>query len=546
MVRPLAPVIRCVFLTTLLACPLLAQEPATGPGDQGGKREPATDSLVLESPATAGDLDSLDLTDTRRAATIPTKLTVLYDIGEKEQNCLLSAVSEDASHALLTILEPKHQFVVFGDAQSKNYDAILDVYVSRTGRHFGFFAQKKKDYYAVVDGKEYGKFLERGDSIYFSPDEDQFIFYGVKPGLFKPSIAIYPDGHERVVDNVLSTGRDYYSRDGNQWAYFYRDGERCVPVINGQDLSHYDMTGAGPVFAEGKPEVAFAGKRNDTVFVVVNGREIGGYSRVKEIVFSPDEAELAYIAQLNYDIYVYRDTARFGPFDDAWHITYGRGGHFAFVARRDSTIVVNSDGVESTIGWDVSWPVYSADGSRMAYVAFMSNDTDTSFASQAAVVDGEVQPAYHFVYFNLRFSPDGRRFAYIAEIDTLRVVAVVDGLVGPEYSRIDGIEFADDGSEYAYQGQIDDTTWCVVRNGVEISRYRDIGPIAYSKDGRHLAYVALTAKGLRLIMDGTPVGEGYSRILPARPRFDSDGNITYYGEQSRRRIHRVTALIGDS
>ena len=148
-------------------------------------------------------------------------------------------------------------------------------------------------------------------------------------------------------------------------------------------------------------------------------------------------------------------------------------------------------------------------------------------AGDAVVVDGVRGPLYPDIdtssrtYFErprrpyIRFSPDGKRFAYIAkQRDGARVV--VDGMAGLLFDAVhwDSTPFSPDGRHVAYLAARDGS-YVAVRDGVVGRKYDAIRRLEFSPDSKHLVYVA-QRDGLEYVVIDGKEGEAATRA-PARP-----------------------------
>lgn len=134
--------------------------------------------------------------------------------------------------------------------------------------------------------------------------------------------------------------------------------------------------------------------------------------------------------------------------------------HFAYIARDGNQVRLVLDG-KPHVACDEILPAslaFSPQGGRLAYTARKHSWRGRDFAGTVAVVvlDGkEGQPCT--AVLEAKFSPDGRRFAYVAQADNYCVL-VVDGatvLKCPgdprrDYAPLGGLEFSPDGRRLAY------------------------------------------------------------------------------------------------
>ncbi len=152
--------------------------------------------------------------------------------------------------------------------------------------------------------------------------------------------------------------------------------------------------------------------------------------------------------------------------------------------------------------------VVSPDGTRLAYVL----DTGRGYR---VVLDGKEQPAFTFIFpKTLKFSPDGKRFAYTVGLNANRkppTAVVIDGKQGPVFDQIrpseDGSNtyFSPDGKRVAYVAERRGQSIAVV-DGVEGKVHPGMlatAGVIWSRDGRRWGAMMMTAqlKGYVIIDD---------------------------------------------
>jgi Tol biopolymer transport system component len=140
-------------------------------------------------------------------------------------------------------------------------------------------------------------------------------------------------------------------------------------------------------------------------------------------------------------------------------------------------------------------------------------------------------PEYDGIMSAPVFSPDGTRLAYIAKVDKKRLV-VVDGVSGPQYDGIGRGDpvFSPDGRRVAYVamnggGQKE----FVVVDGVSGAEYDEIAgnsPV-FSPDGMRFAYIANKGRTQVVVVDRKP-GPEFAAIAGG-PVFHGDGTLEYLG-----------------
>jgi Tol biopolymer transport system component len=248
-------------------------------------------------------------------------------------------------------------------------------------------------------------------------------------------------------------------------------------------------------------------------------------------------------------------------------------------------------------------PVFSADGQRVAYVAWtgekhvepwhlphLDENTISAYYGPGpptitwkdkrtqVVVNGVAGPAYDdIVDGTLAFSPDGARVAYVAQKgkhrlvtvdgvagpefddinkDTLvfsangrrvgyvaqkdkKFVAMVDGVVGPEYDGISGLAFSPEGRRVVYRARQGEKLLAVVE-GVPGPQYDDLGSPVFSADGRRVAYTAKLGGKWLVVVEGK-AGPEYDGLIGGGPTFTANGALEYlaYRDGSLYRVKRI-------
>jgi roadblock/LC7 domain-containing protein len=97
----------------------------------------------------------------------------------------------------------------------------------------------------------------------------------------------------------------------------------------------------------------------------------------------------------------------------------------------------------------------------------------------------------------LTFSPDGKRFAYIATIGK-KQLAVIDGQESNQYDSVTGLKFSPDGSRVAFFAGLGKKQLAVV-DGAEGSQYDSVMRLTFSPDGKYVAYIAALGKKQQVI-----------------------------------------------
>jgi hypothetical protein len=193
----------------------------------------------------------------------------------------------------------------------------------------------------------------------------------------------------------------------------------------------------------------------------------------------------------------------------------GDGQHIAYSGERQKRLFFVVDGQESAPydREDLIAPAFSSDGKHVAYTA-------TRDQKHVLVVDG-VESAIPHPAGPLRlFSPDGRKFAYVAKLAG-REKLVVGGEISHEYDSILSVQFSPDGRRTAcvciLRGKM-----LVLHDGIESREYDSIDPdsLTYSRDSRHLAFIARQREKSYLVANESESGPFDRLLVPKQIVFD--------------------------
>jgi hypothetical protein len=385
--------------------------------------------------------------------------------------------------------DPKGRELFYGE------DAARPREVVRGGKHF-----------VVWDGKEVGPFDERiGTSLHTSRREGGWFvaFEGRRGG---KEVAVV-DGVEGKPYDYVST--IHLSNGGARTLYTARTGEEFVVVVDGKEGTKYrdiEVSYSSPFNADGSRYAYAAARATDPdareYFVVADGKEGKSYDYVSHVGFTPDGAQLLYLA---YDMnrrktFLVRDGEEVAAYDQM-----PDHGSFRF----------------------------SPDGRRM-YFRLRKFEG----GKEAVVVDGRT-----FLYDEIKdveFSPDGRRFVLKGQRGRGWVM-VVDGVEselyeadgGPRgdvgWSRDGRLAFSREGGRVAYVGRRGGKEF-VVLEGAAGPSYDAVANLDFTPDGRHVAYTARRRGKSLLVVDGVESRE-YDAFVPAREH-ERDGSLNVEGSGS--------------
>jgi Tol biopolymer transport system component len=301
-----------------------------------------------------------------------------------------------------TISKPVHFITRYG-AELKAFDGVLPPVISPSGNRIAYGAKRGESWFYVVDEKEEVPF-ERVGYGYFSKDGKHFAYEAQR-------------GDLRFV--VIDGRQDGPFGDAGLWDFspdfdIYTAGAEGKKffVWHGQKQKAYESIGEPVLSPDGK-KLAYAARNGEKNLVVVNGEEGKAYQAVETPVFSLDGNQMAYLASEN-------------------------GVH---------SFPVKNGKEENKQGYLVlpgGW--FSPDGKQFAFAALT-----TDAQKQFIVLDGKSQGEFQTVSFPF-WSSDGSRFAYIATRDDKQFL-VINGREGERYAEIYSVPsptFTDDGTWVIY------------------------------------------------------------------------------------------------
>jgi hypothetical protein len=361
--------------------------------------------------------------------------------------------------------EANGKMLVIADGRrGKEFDEVLEHFVSSAGGGFAYVARTEKQHYLVAGDREYGPFEQvHGPATTFSPDGSRLCFVARAEGTWR----VYLDGQA------------------------LREG------------------GAGPAaFSPDGQHVAFAVGVDKDFAVVRDGTQEDAWVGLSDLRFSPDGKRLAYRANDGTRWFLIVDGKVLWPavWEAAGEPAFSPDGkHVACVG----TVKVGDTPARQTVVLDGklgkeydgigAWSLRYLPNGRLVYVA-------TAAGRSRVVVDKKEHDAHDEVAApSIALSPDGKRVTYAAH-DGGEWFVVSNGKAGKRYKQLGAgpVAFASDGKHAAYKAMLADDRWVIVLDGKEFGPYdAALAPrLAFSPDGRHLAWFAEQGGNRRLFVDG--------------------------------------------
>lgn len=399
-------------------------------------------------------------------------------------------VNDDGSHVgYIRKQGQKEQFVLDGTGEPR-HDSVEtgNLYKNMLffggGEHYAYVAEDGESKCVVVDGQNdanYGSI----DSFqfYLSPIERLWSYQAdsakyiprwiVTNGKQVFELGVFPKSGEVLLTGGHSLFIDL--KDDASYAVFDGKYSNAYHVVNSESLTLH------PSGAHG---YAIYKKSGDHHFVV-NGRESAIYLALWErsLKFSADGKHYIFSVQIRKKggegVVVIDGQEHSVPGAGPNTILSADGEHWACIASTKQGKVVVLDGETVASGYDELLDY----GGRITFgphgaFAFAAKKDKRSFV----VLAGAEQPSFHEVS-GLRFSPDGDRLAYVAELaEKGPECVVVDGKPGKSYDRVSGgtINFGLDGECLSYIVKVgtddkNDAGFLVI-DGEERTKYDRIAP----------------------------------------------------------------------
>jgi len=384
------------------------------------------------------------------------------------------------------------------------------------------FAADKQSFWVSPDGRHVASLTEKGISIDGRAKEYE---YGVRPETFSFS----PDSQ-----HTAYAARIPHHGVGEVLVFDEQPGEK-----------NYSHIGGGPVFSPDSKHLGFIGRLRASSFdqvPVIDGREGEPAENFNwEVAFTPDSQRMVYAVEID-DEYVIREDSvdgsqpriehRHGPAMLHQNFFYGPQGQLGYIAKAGGKQLIVYNGKEDPNRFEEiirGTLVLSDDGQHYAYLA-----EPQSFRN-VAVYDGKPGKIYKdIVEGSLAISPDGSRWGYAVE-DFRDYYIVLDGKEGKRYQGITGPVYSPDSKRVGYLAAANGKVFSVV-DGVEGKAYDDRGRPVFSPDGKSAAYWAESG-GKRFVVAGGVAQKSYDDV--GSPRFSADGSRLVYLAQQGEKWHVV-------
>jgi len=424
---------------------------------------------------------------------------------------------------------PEKEFVIVNEKQEKPYDLVEDLEFSPDGKQLAYIACEGEIEYPRMAGREcqgedfivlngeegprYNKievWTIRPRSL-FSPDSKQFAYIVNKES--DRDIMVINNKETGVYDAILDS---IFSPNGKQFAYVsVKDGKSLFVNFNGKEGKTYEritsiLTSSILTFSLDSKRIAYTAGKSGQNFIVVNGKEGKTYDIVKDLKFSSNNKQLAYVATI-----CEKGETKYYP----ERCDGGKSKDF---------IVLN--GKEGRAYDSIGEFNFSPDSNQLAYVAKKEGRGFVVINEK----EGEIYDGY---IGRINFGPDGKELAYVVNVEggLGKEFIVVNGKEGKTYNNIWDYVFSPDSKKLVYIAQEGSDRLMVV-NEKEGKLYNEIHDLVFSPNGNHFAYVARDSRwwgedkewgSKEFIVVNEKEGKPYDFV--SKPIFSSDSKYVAYG-----------------
>lgn len=360
----------------------------------------------------------------------------------------------------------------------------------------------------------------------FSPDGRFFLYPALKGNKW---YWVQGDQKELSADSNSSVIYKVYGPDCRSLATVFRKENKYYLFYKGVAGKLFDAIDVNSIrFNRNGNKVAYTATRQNKQFIVFNGQEGPKYEKVGYPIISPDGNRLAYWVIQNNKYRVVVDGKVQAPVDGIVTIIFSDNSrHYAYHALTGKMQVVVYDGRMSEKYPLVHTLSISPDGKRVGY-AIVAEQPDHEGFKHYIVIDGKKKGAYEtLVEGSLKFSPDGKLFAFEAEMHDAFFLVCGD----KEEKRYGDVmqatlAFTPDSKHHAYVAEYDSKR-IVNLDGVEGNAYQDIYSISFSPNNRDMVYSAKLDYKELVVVNGVN-GKPYDEILGSNHiLFDGPKKIHY-------------------
>jgi len=317
-----------------------------------------------------------------------------------------------------------------------------------------------------------------------------------------------PDGStaivkETVVQKLPNFSTPLFSPDAARFALVVGEKQRYL-LCAGKKSPVYDSLIAD--YSPGGKHLVYMAQRGEDTIIAIDG--VVQPAEVRDVHYSDDDAHAAFIVakkfvikvadkgtgalpaskEITQDKEAIRINGKEGPpYDSISSFSWSADGkHFFYIASKGSSECLVVDGTASAELYDATTihAQFSPDSAHLAMVAQRKG-------KWTFCLDGAVKKDSYDALVGPLFSTDSRHVAIIAQRKGEAgesFSAVIDGVEGCWYKRVDSFHFSPDGLHYVYSAQKTTDRCTIVQDGKELKEYPITLWPSFSHDSKHLGY----------------------------------------------------------
>lgn len=222
------------------------------------------------------------------------------------------------------------QCVMVNGQQGPFYDQVDNPHFSPDSQRTTYMAKQDGQWFIVIDGEEGQRFKNAVGPV-FSPNSERIAYYA------QGDDGWYMAADDQLIGPYHSFGREEFglfnfSPDSQRLAFVgveakkwlmisYRHRESVV--TNGEHGRKYNRC-VNLVFSPNSEHLAYAAKRDDHWFIIVDDEEFGPYESIEQDrpVFSPDGRQVGFAGCINGRWSPFINGVPCGEYDLAWNPTF--------------------------------------------------------------------------------------------------------------------------------------------------------------------------------------------------------------------------------